>query len=66
MRHKHWITHIQRVNFSFDDPKLIILPLAFGKRQGREFFYNELLSLELDISSLTTAGCLPSRFITLK
>ena len=34
------------VNFNFDDPNLIILPLAFGKRQGREFIWNDLLSLE--------------------
>lgn len=42
------------VDLKFDpnDEQLIIMPLAFGKRQGREFIWNNLLSLETGLLKL--------------
>ncbi|HBR17948.1 MAG: hypothetical protein A3G39_04675 [Deltaproteobacteria bacterium RIFCSPLOWO2_12_FULL_43_16] len=40
------------LTFDPDDEQLIILPLAFGTRQGREFIWNDLLSLETGLIKL--------------
>lgn len=40
------------LTFDPDDEQLIILPLAFGTRQGREFIWNDLLSLEAGLLKL--------------